>query len=91
MGKIAVLFFLIVALNPARAAAQLNPRPAGDSAAGPVHLQVLPQNFYSRQLGYFCKKEVQVQKATTLPLYFRLGSKAYVDYLERKPNAVKQF
>ena len=51
----------------------------------------LPQNFYIQHLGFFCRKEDQIQKRTKLPLYFRLGSKAYVDYLERKPNAVKGF
>ena len=36
-----------------------------------------------------CKKEDQLQKATGLDLFIRLGSKNYVDYLEKKPNAVK--
>ncbi len=47
----------------------------------------LPQNFYNQHLGFFCKKESQLQKSTSLNLFVRLGSKNYVDYLERKPNA----
>ena len=47
----------------------------------------MPRNFYNQSLGFFCKKEVQLQKATGLPLFIRLGSKEYVDYLEKKPNA----
>lgn len=48
---------------------------------------VLPQNYYTKHLGFFCKQELQLQKRTNLNVYVRLGSKEYVDYLERKPNA----
>jgi hypothetical protein len=34
--------------------------------------------------GWFCNRELQVQKATRLPLYFRLGSKEYADRMEGK-------
>lgn len=48
-------------------------------------------NYYSNNLGFFCKKEWQFEKATKIPFRFRLGSLQYNDYLEQKPNAVKQF
>ena len=48
---------------------------------------VLPQNFYNHNLGFICKKESQLQQITGVNLYLRLGSKNYVDYMERKPNA----
>lgn len=49
-----------------------------------IYLKVLPRNFYSQHMGFFCKKEVQVQQYTRLPLFFRLGSLEYVDRMERK-------
>jgi hypothetical protein len=45
---------------------------------------------FTVQQGVICRKEYQLEKRTGLPLRFRLGSLAYVDRLERKPNAVKE-
>jgi len=56
----------------------------------PIKIKNIPANYYTQHLSVFCKKEVQIQKTTGLNLFFRLGNKEYVDYLERKPNAVKR-
>ncbi|MBK9487115.1 MAG: hypothetical protein IPO01_18600 [Chitinophagaceae bacterium] len=47
---------------------------------------VIAADFYTCNFGYFCKKELQFEKATKIPLRFRLGSLQYNDYLEGKPN-----
>jgi hypothetical protein len=88
MRLAACVFFLGSLLNSGKAASQLRLPAVPDSAAKKMAVRVLPQNFYNQQLSFSCRKEVELQKLTSLPLFIRLGSKDYVDYLERKPNAV---
>ncbi|MEO8116823.1 MAG: hypothetical protein ABI653_04185 [Bacteroidota bacterium] len=44
----------------------------------------VPGNFYAENMGFFCKKELAIQKLTTIPIKFRLGSVQYCDALEGK-------
>jgi hypothetical protein len=88
MGKLGLLFFSGFLLIQGRAAAQLRLVAVSDTFRREFSVRVLPQNFYNQHLSFFCKKEQQLQKLTSLPLFIRAGSKAYVDYLEKKPNAV---
>ncbi|MBC8034640.1 MAG: hypothetical protein H7Y03_10870 [Chitinophagaceae bacterium] len=41
-------------------------------------------DYYKKQLGFFCLKELQVEKALKVPLRFRLGGLEYCNYLEGK-------
>jgi hypothetical protein len=49
-----------------------------------VPIRLLPQDYYSTNLGFFCKKEILVQKAVKFPIKFRLGSVQYCDVIEGK-------
>jgi hypothetical protein len=90
MGRMLFVFWTFAMLNSLKSAAQLSFRPQHDTVERKILTSPLPLNFYKQGLGYFCKKELQLQKAISLPLYTRLGSKEYVDYLERKPNTLKR-
>lgn len=41
-------------------------------------------DYFVRNFGFFCRKELQFEKQTRLPLRFRLGSLDYCNYLEAK-------
>ena len=47
-------------------------------------IRSIPQNIYSKNLAFFCRTELQLEKRTKIPFRFRLGSMEYVDALEGK-------
>jgi hypothetical protein len=82
-----LLFLILIFSISSSAGAQRLHVPQRDTMGFSKSLTVLPDRYYTQHLGFFCRKELQLQKVLALPLYFRLGSKAHVDYLEQKPNA----
>jgi len=67
------------------------PPPVSDSLPGQKPIVPLNPLYYqfSLQQGLICRKEYQLAKRIGFPFRFRLGSAAYVDWLEQKPNARK--
>jgi hypothetical protein len=49
---------------------------------------IVSPTYYINHLGFFCRQELKIEKAISLPIKFRIGSIDHVNYLERKPNAV---
>ena len=47
-------------------------------------ISVIPQDYYTQHFGIMCKKELAIEKATKIPLRFRLGSLQQCNYLEGK-------
>ena len=47
----------------------------------------VPASFYVNSMGFFCKKELQLEKAVKFPVKMRLGSVPYTDKMEGKITA----
>ena len=75
---------------PARATASPTPPPPPFHVPDMVAYYLAPEPLYMGtsgyydQLGFFCKRELDIQKATHLPVFFRLGSLESCNKLEGK-------
>lgn len=52
-------------------------------------LRFIEDGYYIKHVGFFCRKEWQIEKTISIPLRLRLGSLEYTNYLEQKPNSLK--
>jgi hypothetical protein len=79
--------FLVVCLSILTVAVSAQSKdsvPVDKKLLPPFHISLIDSSYYARQLGFFCKKELQVQRLVRLPIYFRLGSLEYCNKLEGK-------
>ena len=53
----------------------------------PLTFSAIPNNFYTQNFGFFCKKELQMEKIIKVPFKFRLGSVQQCDWMEGKKGA----
>jgi hypothetical protein len=56
--------------------------PGASLYMNPLRPQPLEMDHYTRNFGFMCKKELQFEKSTRLPLRLRLGSLDHCRYLE---------
>jgi len=60
----------------------------GPSLSGTFRRPVdIPSVYSYRDLAFFCKLEVQLERRARIPIKFRLGDVLYVDYLEGKRDS----
>jgi hypothetical protein len=67
---------------------QLKTRPANISMKiTDINYNIIRPDFYTQNFGFFCKKELQLEKIVRVPVKIRLGSVQQCDWLEGKRNA----
>ena len=74
------ILLLTPPVKPVSTILSVNKYPAATLPSQPF----LSPNFYSSQLGFFCKQEIKFEKLSKIPFKFRLGSVEECDRLEGK-------
>jgi hypothetical protein len=57
------------------------------SAPTSTFMNSLPVGYYYHSIGFFCQKELQLEKAIKVPVKIRLGNVHYTDRMEGKGQA----
>ncbi len=81
----------ILSITPTRPLVHFSPLnirptvdPAGKFQMGSAGSAAIPADLAYRNLGFFCKLEVDIARGLSLPLKFRLGEVQYVERMEGK-------
>jgi hypothetical protein len=77
-----LLIFMILMISASAAAQRTTP--VQGHVAPHINIKTIPAADCAPNLPFFCRQELKLQKASGLPLYIRLGSKEFVDKMERK-------
>ena len=76
-------FFLFFYFSSSAQMASKKPLKSPEIRSGNIfHPSSITPDLYTKNLSFFCKKELQFEKSTKIPLKFRLGSINYVNYLD---------
>jgi hypothetical protein len=70
--------------DPENGQQETKPIPTGPAKPS-FNEEIIPADFYTRNLGFFCRQELKMQDAH-VPVSFRLGSLEYCNWLEQKPG-----
>ena len=83
----------IIPITPATDTSQISPAKntliflAPNNPLINTSVKTIPASYYTSTLGFFCQKELQLEKAIKFPVKLRLGSVAYTDKMEGKKTA----
>jgi hypothetical protein len=80
------LFLITVVCTKAQFITPVQSKPILTDSLRNTGFRLLPEDYYSKNLSFFCKKELQIEKLTKVPLRFRLGSLDHVNQLEGKQS-----
>ena len=79
------LFFSIISFAQSKEKVVFKPVISSQIKALPAFsMNIIPADYYTKNMGFFCKKELSLEKSTKIPLRLRLGSLNYCNYLEGK-------
>lgn len=87
MVKLSYIFILIIGCTSQLTAQNSLPKPVTSlplDSLRKIQLRLVSADYYSSNLPFFCKKELQIQKIIKVPFKFRIGSVEEVDKLEGK-------
>ena len=84
MRYLGLIVFLLIILASGNAQKQTVAQQLPTDSLRLIPLRLISEDYYSKNLGFMCKREIQLEKTTRIPLRIRLGSLEYVDKLEGK-------